>query len=95
MVTLPESLTIETVETATASLRQLSFNADLLVDAARLERLTTPGIQLLLALEKRVLSSGYKLALQGMQEPVAEIIRYMGFDALLERTLSNQKEREE
>lgn len=71
---LPEDMTIQTVEELVVELRELSpAGGVLLLDAGRVENITTPGIQLLLSLEETLNVSGDSLRLinthEGQDDP--------------------------
>ena len=58
--TLPESVTMETVESVAAAIRQLPLEKSdiFMLNAASTQAITTPGVQLVLAAAKTVESRG-------------------------------------
>lgn len=59
---LPSALTIETVEAILGDLRNIPLGAEgVAVDAGTVDSITTPGVQLILALNKSVAQMGGKM----------------------------------
>ena len=70
---LPAAMTIDTVEALATELKQLDLKPlALVLDASHTEIITTPGIQLLLALSKMLESRGIAL---GVHEPKAMFVQ--------------------
>lgn len=82
LYTLPRRLTIENAKEAHASLLALNTQAcaQVVLDAKNLEGLTTPGMQLLLALDAKLAAEGKKLRLENLGDAAAEALRFCGLD---------------
>ena len=83
--TLPAAITIETIESVASGIHALSLSpaSHLTLNAADTETLTTPGAQLLLALDKTLSQGGGRLFLLHAKEPVKETLRTLGLEAQL------------
>lgn len=84
---LPAALTIETVEALYASFQGMSLNAlpQLVLDASQTEVLTTPAVQLLLALEKALAGHGGSLLLLHLSPELQERLCGLGLRAANDR----------
>jgi anti-anti-sigma regulatory factor len=78
---LPPSVTIENIEALANEIRTLGFGpaGTLTLDAAAIEMITTPGVQLLLSLHKTLSESGGKLAVKNSNESFAQPFQALGF----------------
>lgn len=83
--TLPSTMTIENAELVAADLKQLSFTekADLIIDASHVEHITTPGLQLLIALEKTLTAQGGTLMIKNGRPSFTQAFLEAGIDNLL------------
>lgn len=82
---VPEVLTIETVESLTADLRLLNIPAStcLRLDMSAVQIITTPAIQLLLALAKHCVAQGGALALHSVPDSVKQAFVMTGCNSLV------------
>ncbi len=82
---LPAVMTIETAESLAAELKQLplSEKTNLTLDASQVETITTPGLQLIVSLEKTLSAQGGSLTIQGQREPFIHAFKYTGLESLL------------
>ena len=82
---LPVEMTIETVEAVVADLKPLlcGEEAGLTLDASQVEVITTPGLQLIVALEKTIAARGGKLVVNGKQDGFTRAFAEAGLDGLL------------
>lgn len=78
LIALPAAVTIETVQTLADELKATPPGAVLSLDAAVTEILTTPGMQLLLTLEKNLASTGGRFSLINVRDAVAANFRTLG-----------------
>lgn len=83
--TLPSSMTVETVEAQAAELKQLPIKekARLVIDASQLEAITTPGIQLLLSLEKSLVTFSGELVIKNSKPNIHHTFATLGLEHLL------------
>jgi anti-anti-sigma regulatory factor len=80
---LPSALTIETVEGLAAELAEVDFKAPrATLNASRTETITTPGIQLLIALAKTLEARGIALAITAANPSVMHTFAQLGLAAL-------------
>lgn len=86
--TLPSVMTIETVESIAAELKQLPLaeKTGLTLDAALVESITTPGLQLIVSLERTLAAQGGTFAIHGQREGFARTFRDAGLEELLRKT---------
>lgn len=80
---MPAALTIDTVGTFLACLESFSFSAgdSLVLDASATEVITTPGAQVLLAVDKILQSSGGSLQVHHAREALADAFHSLGLAA--------------
>ena len=85
VLVLPETVTIENVEDLCAEARQINVlpEATLIIDASHTEILTTPGIQLLIAIAKSVQNAGGKLVISNPREPFKQSFAALGLGSRL------------
>jgi len=86
MLTLPTQLTIETASSfCEVLLRDLTIheNATVSLNAETLENITTPGIQVLLSLQKSLQAKNSRLHIIGTTPPVQSIFKDLGLQSLL------------
>jgi len=83
--TLPEIMTIETAEVLAGELKQLPLSGKMTLglDASRVESITTPGIQLIVALEKALTAQGGTLKMSGKRESFNNALRDLGLERLI------------
>ena len=79
---LPADMTIETVEELAGELKQLAIleKTTIKLDASEVERITTPGAQLIVALEKTLSSQGGMLVIVARSEAFIHALREMGLE---------------
>ncbi len=77
---LPAAMTIETVEELQGKLRALveTSGKTVTLDASAVETVTTPGAQLLVALDKHLRGGGGKLLLRNPRASVTETFATLG-----------------
>lgn len=85
---LPPMLTIETVDRLAAALSALPIAETkaaqtMQLDASLVEAITTPGMQLLLALQKTLTDAGGSVQLSGLRASCVEALRAAGMEKLL------------
>jgi anti-anti-sigma factor len=61
----------------------VSAEGDVVVDCARLDRLDTSALQVLLALERQLAGQGRRILLRGVGEPVRALFGFAGVEHLL------------
>lgn len=82
--TLPSSITIETIETLLGDLNKLSLSGNgLTVDAAQVEIITTPGVQVMLALGKSFAHLGGKLTISQPSSAFTQAFTALGLGVQL------------
>jgi anti-anti-sigma regulatory factor len=74
---LPTVMTIETAEDLLATLKERATGA-LTLDASATETLTTPGVQLLISLAKKLEAAGGKLLITGEKPAFAQVFEQLG-----------------
>ena len=84
---LPASVTIETVETLASELSKLPLSDKplLALDASSTVLITTPGLQLIIALERNLSESGGTLSMGKVSDPVAQAFREAGLESFLHK----------
>ena len=89
---LPQIVSIATIESVASQLQQLDFCSPLLtLDASETEVMSTPGIQLLLALHKTLEARSMKLALIGLRPALAQSFEQLGMKHMLHQwEISNE-----
>ena len=82
---LPAAITIETVEALAADLKQLSFTekAVITLDASQTENITTPGIQLIVSVEKIMETLGGGVKISNARPAVIKTFQTIGLERLL------------
>ena len=82
---LPPKLSAETVEEVCAEMResQLARFRTVTLDFSAVDIFTSPGMQLVIALEKSLLEAGGKLAISGVKPSVSAVMRDLGFERFL------------
>jgi len=84
MLKLPEELAITKVESLHQDLlNELSTNDDVCLDISDVSRADTASIQLLCALQKRLLSVHHKIIWIGQSEPLKSVINQLGLNEYL------------
>lgn len=84
-ITLPATLTIDTVETVTAELADKvkgEAGQVLVLDASALESITTPGVQLLISVHKTLSDAGGQLKVTGGDELLQAVCSQIGLGPL-------------
>ena len=86
---LPPVITIETVEALASELKQLPLSEknSLTLDASNVENITTPGLQLIISLEKTFAARGGTLIINGQKDFFLRALSEVGLDSLLNKTL--------
>ena len=87
---LPPAMTIETIESVAAEYKQFPLHEklQLRVDASQLETISTPGIQLLLSLEKSVSMAGGHMVIENCAASVRPSFATLGVLHLLAAPVS-------
>jgi len=67
-------------EAALAVFNQVSGNAS--VDCGKLEYISSAGIGVLIATQKRLMAKGHQLRLKNLSPHIGEIFKYAGMDVL-------------
>lgn len=82
---LPEYMTIETAEALAAELKQLPIGdkTSLTLDAGRVESITTPGVQLIVATEKALASQGGSLRIINKREAFTHAFCDLGLERMI------------
>ena len=82
---LPAVMTIETAEQLAADLKQLSFaeKANLTLDASQVETITSPGLQILVSLEKTLTALGGVLTIEGRRDAFVRALKDTGLESVL------------
>ena len=77
-------MTIDMVEAVAAEMKQLPLpeKTHLILDASQLEAITTPGLQLIVALEKTIASQGGILTIQSAPESLVHALKDTGLEML-------------
>jgi anti-anti-sigma regulatory factor len=83
--TLPAIMTIETVEPLAVEFKQLPLTDknSLVLDAAQVENITTPALQLIVSLEKTLATQGNTLIIANPRDALIQACRDLGFEQLL------------
>jgi anti-anti-sigma regulatory factor len=83
--TLPASMTIETAEALAAELKQLPLEGKthLTLDASHVEHITTPGLQLIISLDKTLSAQGGMLTINGRRDPFIRAFKDTGLESVL------------
>lgn len=83
--TLPATITIESIEALAAEFKQWPFaeKTHLTLDASQVENITTPGLQLIVALEKTLSSQGGVLTVASMKESFINAFKDAGLASVL------------
>ena len=82
---LPPLMTIETAEALAAELKQLLLaeKTCLTLDASHVENITTPGLQLILSLEKTLSDQGGTLTINGKRDSFMHAFSDVGLASVL------------
>lgn len=82
---LPVVMNIETAVALAAELKQLPLagKTQLVLDAANVEVITTPGVQIILSLEKTLAAQGGSLKISSRREAFNNALRDIGLERLL------------
>ncbi|MDR3449176.1 MAG: STAS domain-containing protein [Alphaproteobacteria bacterium] len=83
---LPALMTIETAEIIADGLKELPFppRTRLTLDAAQVENIATPGLQIILALKKSLAAQGGDVCITGARDALARCFADAGLAGLLE-----------
>jgi len=81
---LPAHVTIETVESVLLELQEMDLSDEFILDATQVEIITTPGLQLLVSLEKTLSIQGGALVISGTAQPFVHALRDAGLESLLD-----------
>lgn len=84
---LPSSLTISTIDNFASEVKQLPLQQpmSLSIDGSRVESITTPAMQLIVALEKAVSAAGGTMVFTGKTHMLAQAFHDAGLDAVLQQ----------
>lgn len=84
---LPSAMTIETIEALAAECKQwpLADKSQLTLDASAVEAITTPGIQLILSLEKTLAARGGAFRITGAKEHFLRAFKDAGLDSVVSK----------
>lgn len=77
---IPSILDITSAETFLASLKDISPLSALTLDAEKVERITTPGVQLLLSIDNSLKKGGGKFILQSSSDVFNTALIDLGFE---------------
>jgi anti-anti-sigma regulatory factor len=82
---LPPVMTIETADAVAAELKQLVITdkTHLTLDVSKVEQITTPGLQLMVSLEKSLTQHGGVLTIVGSQPLFTRTLHDIGCEHLL------------
>jgi len=82
---MPRSLTAESVESVAAEMLavRLDKKRHVTLDFSQVGILTSPGVQLIVALEKALMESSGTLVISEVKSAVAEVFSDLGFERLL------------
>ena len=87
---LPTALTIETVESVLGNLKTAPLTSGrLIVDAAGVEIITTPGVQIVLALAQSLMQAGGKLTISQPSAAFTQAFATLGLGNKLTEWSSN------
>ncbi len=82
--TLPSSITIETIEALLGELKDVPLTGGgLAVDATQVEIITTPGVQVILALGKALAQAGGTFAILEKSAAFTQAFHTLGLDGQL------------
>ncbi len=84
---LPAVLNIENADALSAELKQLPLNEKtlLVLDAAKVESITTPGLQLIVSLEKSLSVQGGSLVINNQPDVLINSFKDSGLEVLLKK----------
>lgn len=84
-LTLPALMTIETVEQLAAEFKQwpLVEKSSVTLDAGQVENITTPGLQLIVSLEKTLTSQGGVMAIIRKKDSFVRAFKDAGLESVL------------
>lgn len=82
---LPSAMTVETAEALAAELKQLPLveKTNLTLDASQVEAITTPGLQLVVSLEKALSAQGGTLTVGGGREAFLRAFQDAGLGSVI------------
>ncbi len=88
---LPSNMNIEDIESLAGELKnlRLSVKSHLILDASKIESITTAGLQLIVSLDKSIAASGGSLSLVNGSAVFMEIVKDEGLENLLNRSSYN------
>lgn len=83
--TLPPVMNIETAEALAAEFKQLPLaeKSSLTLDASQVETITTPGLQLIVSLEKTLVAQSGTLVINGKRDSFVHAFRDAGLESVL------------
>ncbi|MEQ1789256.1 MAG: STAS domain-containing protein [Rickettsiales bacterium] len=86
---LPPVMTIETIENLVSEIKQLplSDKTSLTLDASNVENISTPGLQLIISLEKTFAARNGALIINGQKDFFLRALEDVGLDSLLNKIL--------
>ena len=82
---LPSALTIESIESLAAEFKQWPFQekSHLTLDASQVDQVTTPGLQLIVSIEKTLAAQGGSLIIHAPKEPFVRAFNDAGLQSIL------------
>lgn len=88
---LPPNMNIENIEHLASDLKQLvsQNKKNLLLDVSKVENITTPGLQLILSLEKTLSAAGNFLSISGESISLSGALKDSGLENLLSGGMKN------
>lgn len=87
---LPPNMNIENIEAIANQLKNLVANkANITLDASNVENITTPGVQLVIALEKSLSAMGKFLTVMGGGEHFTAAFKDIGLESLISGGVKN------
>lgn len=81
----PPQVTIETVESIADMLKKnpMTEKALLTLDISQVEYITTPGLQLIISLQKAILALGGVMQIIGAKQTISHVFQQAGLERLL------------
>ncbi|MDX2073357.1 MAG: STAS domain-containing protein [Alphaproteobacteria bacterium] len=82
---LPPVMTIETAEALAAELKQLPLaeKTSLTLDVSQVQNITSPGLQLIVSLEKTITAQGGRLTITGERDAFVCVFKDAGLGSML------------
>jgi anti-anti-sigma regulatory factor len=92
MIILPAQMTIDTADSLAAEWNALPVSAKpcVTMDGSKVENITTPAVQLILAFDKTITESNGTLAITGKTECFTQVFYDLGLKSFLDRLCAAQ-----